>query len=632
MPRRSFLAVLLGAIGAAAAPAHGQVVRDVNCDGMVNAADPPALVRDLFAAGTVGCASADVNRDARLSAADLIAFAAGPRISYIGIASPDGHPATPLGTFPDGAPVYFRNAGFGFLLVVEVAPPPSGAQIGTSTFDSAANNPSRRPDFQILVDQPLGDGSRAVCDDFGVPPVNPSSFALTQSISDAINDLACRFDVATTRGSTCTQDSLGHLNFIMPTSRAQFCLPVDGMMAFPTGETRVTVQVRDSSGLLGPEQQMVLQVASGPMPPTFTPLPPTPTPTATGTATATPTLSSTPTASATRTNTQTPTVTATRTRTVTASFTSTFSPSATVTRSRTPTVTQTATRSLTPSTTATVTRTASGPSPTPSRTATRTPLGPTPTVTRTAITTPTATRTATATIGGPTPTRTRTATATRTPPPTSTATPTPTISPTPTATVADRGPVVTFFGLTGANDVLMPPAIPGTIPVYQPAFGEFFQIVVEAKPGASRARVGSSTYSPGSTPDLQIEVTRALGNGSTLVCDDGSQNILGGVPGINPPNFGNDPTIADRLNDLGCRFIDGSGSPIGRQCGDLTACVLGIDAMHYCVASPDTTLQFCGFVSQNLSFQSGDTLVTVRVRDVLGNLGPAAQLIVRVGS
>ena len=282
---------------------------------------------------------------------------------------------------------------------------------------------------------------------------------------------------------------------------------------------------------------------------------------------------------------------------------------ATATTTRTPTgptatKTRTATRTRTGAT-ATATRTPSGGTPTPTRT------GATPTRSRTA------TRTATATVSGPSPTRTRTATRTRT------------ITPTPSPTVEATGPEITFLGLTRADDALLSPSgLSGQIPIFQPTFGFGFSIIVEAKPGASHARVGNSTYDPFGTPDLQVQVTRPLGDGSSSVCDD-MPPLLGGVPAINPPNFGSDPTIAERLNDLSCRFIDGSGRKIGRQCGETSSCVLGMDGQFICV-SGDTTIQFCGFMGTNLGFLSGDTLVTVRVRDVQGNLGPAKQLIIRV--
>jgi hypothetical protein len=595
MPRRALLAILLGAIGAAAAPAAAQVARDANCDGVVDESDRAALVRRLFGSETTVCPGADINRDGRISAADLTAFATGPRISYLGIASPDGQPAPALGTLEDGAAVYFRNAGFGFLVVVEAVPPPNGTAIGTTTFDSVPGDPSHRPDFQILCDHPLGDGSRTVCDEFGVPGVDPPTWADTQAVSDSINDLSCRFEVATTRNSTCTHDAFGASGFVVPSSRAQFCLSVNSLMAFPDGETRCSVQIRDRSGLVGPLRQMVLQVAPGPPPPTFTAQPPTATPTATDTASPSATATLTRTISATR------TPSATATRTATAPFTPTAPPQSSSTITQTPT------------------RTRTGPTATATATATRTSTA----------ATPTRTATSTATISGPTPTRTRTGTPTRTVPATPSATRTSTLAPTPTATQSASGAVITFLGLTRADDVLIDPAgMSGDIPIYQPSFGYGFSIVVEAKSGPTRVPVAKSTFSSGSAPDLQIQVTRALGDGSTIVCDD-TPPILGGVPAINPPTFSNDPTITDRLNDLGCRFIDGSGAKIGRACTESTACVLGTDGQFAC-AEPDSSVQFCGFIGQILAFPAGDTLVTVRVRDLQGAVGPAKQLIVRV--
>ena len=574
--------MLLGAIGAAAAPSAAQVIRDANCDGAADEADRPALVRAVFGTDTT-CPGADINRDRRLSAADLIAFAAGPRVTFIGIASPDGRPASALGTLEDGTPVYFRNAGFGFLFVVEAAPPANGAPIGTTTLDSAPNDPRHRPDFQILVDRVLGDGSRTVCDELGIPAVEPLDFALTQAISDSINDLACRFNVSTTRSGACTQNSLGQPDFVAPASRAQFCLPVSSLMAFPDGETRVSIQVRDASGLVGPLQQMVLQVANGPMPPTFTPRPPTATRTATETAS------------------PTPTATITRTPSMTATFTPPR-PTATVTRP--------------PTGGATATRTVTGPSPTPTRTST----GPTATRTRTP--------TRTATGNAPTPTRTRTPTGGGAATPTMTRTRT--LSPTPTPTSgAAAGPVITFLGLTRADDMLLQPiGMSGDIPIYQPLFGYGFSLIVEAMPGLSRVPVAKVTFSTSGLPDLQIQVTRALGDGSAIVCDD-QPPVLGGVPAINPPTFSDEASIADRINDLSCRFIDGAGAKFARGCAEDTACVLGMNGQFGCVA-PATTAQFCGFVGQILAFPSGDTTVSVRVLDAQRRPGPVKQLIVRV--
>lgn len=628
MTRFPVLSVLL----LLAAPAAAQSYRDANCDGSVDDGDRATLVRNLFAAAPSGCQAADVNRDARPSAADLAAFARGPSVSFLGLASPDGRVAPLLGTLPDGTPVYFRNSGFGFLVVVEAAPPPSGAPIGTSVIDSVAGDPSHRPDLQVIADRPLGNGSRDICDEFGVPANESLDFSLlTQPVADSINDLSCRFEVGTRPNAACTQNSFGQLGFIAGTTRAQFCLGVASGMAFPNGDTLIAVQLRDQSGLVGPVQKMMLRVANGPFPPTFTPLPPTATPTPTDTASPTPTVtatrtaSNTPTATRTRTATRTaiPTLTATATPPPTSTATQPATPTRTITRAATATMTAAATPTRTRTgvtATATASRTVTG--ATPTRTATRTPTTPGATATRTRTTTPNGTPTRTNT-------RTRTPTATPSLPPTATSTRTRTITPTPTPTTNVRGPEITFFGLTRADDILLQPSgSEGGIPVYRPSFGFAFSLVVEAKPGPSRVRVGSATFVDGSAPDLQIQVTRPLGDGSGLVCDDAPPQ-LGGVPAINPPSFDDTTANSDRFNDLGCRFIDGSGEKVGRQCGDSTACVLGVDGIFGC-ASGDATIQFCGFIGQALTFPPGDTLVTVRLRDAQGNVGLPRQLLVRV--
>ncbi|MEO8603559.1 MAG: hypothetical protein ABI629_13375 [bacterium] len=606
---RASLLICLLATSAAA-----QSFRDANCDGHLTEADRGAVASAVFAAAAPSCTAADVNRDGRFGAADLVAFAVGPRITFIGLASSDGHAAAPLGRLPDGAPVYFHTAGFSFQLVVEVANSPSGAPAGTTIFNSVAGDPARRPDFQILVDRKLGDGSRAVCDEFGVPAIDPPDFAVTQAVSNAINDLACRFEVATRPNAACTQNSFGQTAFLNSATRAQFCLPVTGSMAFASGETRVTVQVRDQTGLLGPAQQMVLQVAAGPVPPTFTPVPPTATPSPTETASPTATASPTRSASATR--------SVTRTATPTRTF------------SNSPTPTRTDTRPPSPTRTPTPSPPATGPAPrTPLNTATPTRSG-TATITPLISSTPTrsATRTPTTPPMSPSPTRTRTtntATRTRTPSAGVTATRTRTATPTPTATAAAPGPLITFFGLTRADDVLLPSTgAVGGVPVFEPSFGFGFSLIVEVRQGTSRRPPGLSTFSDGGLPDLQIQVTRPLGNGSAAVCDD-TPPTLGGVPAINPPSFADSPTLNDRVNDLACRFVDGIGAKIGRQCGEVSACVLGTDGNFGC-AIPDSSIQYCGFVGQILNFPSGDTLVTARVRDTSGNLGPISQMIVRV--
>lgn len=199
---------------------------------------------------------------------------------------------------------------------------------------------------------------------------------------------------------------------------------------------------------------------------------------------------------------------------------------------------------------------------------------------------------------------------------TSTATPTVTWTPAP-------GPPITFFGVTAADDSLEQPSdmTSDQIPIYQQPFGFGFKLVVEA-----HGRPGSSTFTTSGTPDLQIQSTRDLGNGSAAVCDVEPPNF-GGVPGIDPPRLEDPGAIADALNDFGCRFIDGTGAPEGRSCAE--ACVKYDDGEFHCV-NGDTDMQYCAAVTMPMRFPDGDTLVTVRVRNVQDQLGPPAQLIVRV--
>jgi hypothetical protein len=111
------------------------------------------------------------------------------------------------------------------------------------------------------------------------------------------------------------------------------------------------------------------------------------------------------------------------------------------------------------------------------------------------------------------------------------------------------------------------------------------------------------------------------------VCDDGMENP-GGVPAVNPPRFDDSIEVREVMNDLGCRFIDGSGFPSARGCGD-QACIRSESGEFGCY-SPDAKLQFCGFMAAATAFPSGDTLVSLRVLDVDGVAGPVDSLIVRI--
>jgi len=255
---------------------------------------------------------------------------------------------------------------------------------------------------------------------------------------------------------------------------------------------------------------------------------------------------------------------------------------------------------------------------------------------------PTPTPPATATVAIPrtqTPTAPPTSARSGTPVPTATAAlPTPTVttartaqpaSPTPSS--SSTGPVITFFGLARSDDTLLPPdtTTPGGLAVYLRTNGVGFSLVVEGKPGSNRQPVGRSSYQSdlSSLPDLQIEVSRSLGNGSPDVCDNAGPTA-GGVPAIDPPRFDSSGEVTDAVNDLACRFVDGSGHPLGR--GPSEGCILFSGGDQGFVDS-SSTIQFCGAVGRALAFPSGDTTVTARLLDVNGTAGAMAQLVVHVG-
>lgn len=612
--------------------AQAQTPGDANCDGKRDAADVGALVEELFHDGPPSCAGADANVDRRVSAADFAALFLGPKMTFMGIASADGRAIAPIGFLPDGTPVYFRNSGLGFEIVIEAAASPDGTAPGTAVYDSILDDPTRRPDLQLEIDHALGDGSGEICDENGIPGIDPADFSLTQGVSDILNDLGCRFRVFTTPTTACTFDAFGQPSFLAKGTRAQFCFAVNGFTEFPRGESTLALQLRDRNGKLSAQHRMILRVERTAIPPTFTPLPPTPT--------WTPTFTATPPPTPTNTRIRIPT----RTRQPSPTPSTTAPPADTATRTRTPalaTPTRTATPAVTP--THTPTRSPTGTRPTATRTATirtptrtatiRTPT-PSPTVrtpTRTAtIRTPTRTPTG----GGPSRTPTRTLTRTRTPTAlgataTPTRTPTRTRSPSPTAG-PDSGPVVVYFGALRPDDVVLDPdgQMPDGTPIYERPFGFGFSLVVEAAIGSSGRQPGESTFADPGRPDLQIEVTRPLGNGSGDICDDHAP-IIGGVPAVNPPDFGNDQSITDRMNDLGCRFVNGAGQAGSRPCNEEDSCVRFATGLFGCV-NPTTRRQYCAPIGANLEFPDGETLVTVRVRDLTGNLGPPAKLLLRV--
>lgn len=189
----------------------------------------------------------------------------GPLVSAFGLADTNGTFDEQAGTDPFGRPVFGRQTNSAFLIYVEGRPGTSGLPVATNLLSSVRDSPMGRPDLQILSNRDLGNGSVDVCDKSfpdagGVPAVGGSDFALEQSVSDALNDLGCRFRVFAEPSFACTQDNNGNFLFESAGSTIQFCALVSEAIEFPAGDTVLTVRLRDTAGNVGPATEIVVRI------------------------------------------------------------------------------------------------------------------------------------------------------------------------------------------------------------------------------------------------------------------------------------------------------------------------------------------------------------------------------------
>lgn len=163
-----------------------------------------------------------------------------------------------------------------------------------------------------------------------------------------------------------------------------------------------------------------------------------------------------------------------------------------------------------------------------------------------------------------------------------------------------------------------------------------FRLVVEGRPdpslqcGASSCMGDStlawSTADPTALPDLQIEASNNLGNGSPAVCDD-SGPTAGGVPAVNPFDFS--LNYAPAINDFSCRFKNGLNAYFGIT-NSIEACTKVLPSGVYQFFAAGSKIQFCGQISQSVSFPLGDTVVAARIRDADGNPSQVSTIVIRV--
>ena len=169
---------------------------------------------------------------------------------------------------------------------------------------------------------------------------------------------------------------------------------------------------------------------------------------------------------------------------------------------------------------------------------------------------------------------------------------------------------------------------PGTDPTDLFGDGGTFRIVIEAKPGTNHTPVPTANFTQCGTssgvPRLQIESTRNMGNGNNPVCSpDGSYNGNGRIPGINPPDFTPTSDIVNTLQSFAIWFTYQSAG---------YACTAAPGGGSWAYVKSAATAQFCDQMSAPQAFPVGDSLLTAQLMDAGGNVGPTAQIIVRVST
>lgn len=192
--------------------------------------------------------------------------APGPAITLFAVTRADGFLVDPIDDDAE-VPIYERPLGSGFNLVVEAGTGPGGGTVGVTTLDD-----SGPPDLQVQATRRLGDGDPRVCDAQppagGIPAIDPPRFDDSPFVTTTLNDFGCRFldGRGQTRGRGCNEENgcvafaNGESGCVSRQTRRQFCATVDASMAFPLGDTLVTVRVRDTEGRLGDAASLIVRV------------------------------------------------------------------------------------------------------------------------------------------------------------------------------------------------------------------------------------------------------------------------------------------------------------------------------------------------------------------------------------
>jgi hypothetical protein len=200
-----------------------------------------------------------------------------------------------------------------------------------------------------------------------------------------------------------------------------------------------------------------------------------------------------------------------------------------------------------------------------------------------------------------------------------------------------RGPVITTFGVANAANEPQDPIGFDEMgrPVFHHPFGQGFSLILEARAGANRHNPGiyPAPYYVGGElhgADMEMIVSRPLGDGSPVVCDTFPPEI-GGVPATEPFAFGSTPVALAIIEDMGCRFVDGAGQLVARQ-QSLEACTRSDEAFGFGFVDRGSRIQFCGIIATAWGLPAGDTLFAARIKD--GDeeeFGAPREIVVRIG-
>lgn len=202
----------------------------------------------------------------------------------------------------------------------------------------------------------------------------------------------------------------------------------------------------------------------------------------------------------------------------------------------------------------------------------------------------------------------------------------------PTPTPAPRGPRITSLSIARAD---LSPVTPFDVDeagreIYRSLSGTGIWIIVEAATGPNGLVPGSLVFAsapidPTDRPDIQVIVSRDLGDGNPVVCDT-SDGHFGGVPAAVPFTFSEDQRITDVINEMSCRIDGGSRTRSGDAC---TQDPSG-QGFGFAFVNAGTQIQFCVSPSAAWRFPVGETVVAARVRDRFGEPGEVREMVVRV--